>query len=44
MSRKETIQTSDYTKTLDDDEILMGSIPATIDSNPIGIVVRNFAI
>ena len=27
-----------------DDELLVGSMPPTIDSNPIGIVVRNFPI
>ena len=27
-----------------DDELLVGSMPPTIDSNPIGIVIRNFPI
>ena len=27
-----------------DDELLVGSMPPIVDSNPIGIVVRNFPI
>ena len=44
MSWKETIQMRNCTKHYIDDHLPVDSMPPTIDSNPIGIVVRIFPI